>query len=139
MSNDTTEAKRRTITLTDRAPVRILETDWPVIAHGSYAWHDNQHRSQANRTKDINIRVRQHDDGRAIVYGVYDYSTSWQGASGLEVKAGVMCAFGADLAGAVREVGEQLIGRLTEHGSEDVAHVHDAVAECIGDLPAVDL
>ena len=50
---------QRTITLTDRRPVIIEETEWPVLSH-------------AETTLDglkAAILVRQHADGRCIVYG----------------------------------------------------------------------
>lgn len=50
-------AKRRTITLTDRAPVRIVESEWPVV---SVARDDAAGWA---------VRVRRHADGRVIVYG----------------------------------------------------------------------
>lgn len=37
----------RTITLTNRPPVRIREDHWPVIAHGLHRAHDGQIECQA--------------------------------------------------------------------------------------------
>lgn len=56
--------KHRTITLTKRAPVQIVESEWPVI---SYAKDD---------TAGWAIRVRRHADGRVIVYGL-DNEARW--------------------------------------------------------------
>jgi len=65
---ETTAPKYRTITLSDRAPVKIVEADWPEIASGK-SW-GSQRESQANRR--WSLRVRQHkSDGRTIVYGTY--------------------------------------------------------------------
>lgn len=132
-----TAVKRRTITLTDQPPVRIREDQWPEIAHGHYEAFDNQYRFQANCTTDIDIRVRQHQDGRAIVYGTYRYDTNWQGVHGAQHRTGVLLAAGSDLIDAIREVADGLVDRLGD--SEDVSHVRDAMDECIGDLPAVEL
>jgi len=55
----------RTITLTDRAPVKIVDDEWSIIAGDSD--HDGQVESQANHI--WWIKVRQHADGRRIVYG----------------------------------------------------------------------
>lgn len=126
-----TEAKIRTITLTDRPPVRIREDAWPEIAHGQYERYDNQYRFQANRTTDIDIRVRQHADSRAIVYGVYDYSTAFQGERGALHRAGLLLDAGADLAAAIKQVGHELT-ELSGHAEE----IRDCVNECIADLPA---
>lgn len=134
-TNDTTEPKRRTITLTDRAPVRITEGDWPSIACGSYEDFDNEYRFQANRTTDISIRVRQHADGRAIVYAVYDYSTAFQHEHGATHRTGVLLESGADLVAAIREVGEQLYERAESNQSA----IRDCVNECIAQLPPVEL
>lgn len=53
--------KTRTITLTDRAPVSIVESDWPIIAEIV----DRPEQLGARAT----IKVREHKDGRRIVYG----------------------------------------------------------------------
>lgn len=132
--NDTTAIKYRTVTLTDRPPVRIREDQWPCIAHGTYECYDNQYRFQANRITDINIRVRQHQDGRSIVYAVYDYTSNYQGESGLSIKAGMLCDPGADLAQAIKEVGRVLTDRL--NGRHLCDQVGDVIADCIADLPA---
>ena len=116
MSDQST--KTRTITLTDRAPVKIVESDWPVIA--SAKDHDGQVECQANES--WSIRVRQHADGRALVYAVYD--TSWQGRSG--ARGGELLERGADLAAAIRRVGER-------------CQCEQIVDECIADLPAEEL
>lgn len=116
MSN-TQQQKTRTITLSGRPPVRITEADWPVIARASE--HDGGTvESQANRTWDL--RVRQHADGRAIVYGVH--WTCWQGESGS--RGGEMLAAGDDIAAAILRVAETIDSdaRLAQ--------------ECIADLPA---
>ena len=68
----TSSPKTLTITLTDRPPVKIIDADWPVIAHGSYDRHDGQVESEANRIWSLSIRVRRHADGRLIVYGTAD-------------------------------------------------------------------
>ena len=64
----TSNRKQRTITLTDRPPVRITDDEWPQIASAS--WHDGAARCQADNR--LTIKVRQHADGRTLVYGVCD-------------------------------------------------------------------
>lgn len=71
-------AKTRTITLTDRAPVKIREEEWPEIA-GAKDW-DNTHESQTNRRWQLRVRQNR-EDGRTIVYGTY--SSQWQSERGL--------------------------------------------------------
>ena len=70
----TDDTRTRTITLTDRPPVQIVQADWPVIARDSQ--HDGREfECQANRW--WWITVRRHADGRTIVYGRSD--SNWQG------------------------------------------------------------
>ena len=78
----------RTITLSNRQPVKIDEDNWPVIADAKDYVHDGQVECQANRKSTWWIKVRQHKDGRAIVYAGYSYDTNWQGARSLEHKHG---------------------------------------------------
>ena len=132
-------SKTRTITLTDRAPIKIREDDWPQIAVSTYSDHDNQYEFQANRTWKCAIRVRQHEDGRAVVYGVYDYDTAHQNENGFAAKAGVLVEAGADLARAIREVADTLTDAATEAGHEFGAHISAAAREAIADLPAVEI
>lgn len=75
--------KQRTITLTDARPVKIYEDDWDVIAQASS--HNGEHESQANYL--WSIRVREHADGRRLVYGVLrsgngGVAIGWRGWAG---------------------------------------------------------
>ena len=63
-----TDAKYRTITMTDRPPVRICEGDWPVIAK-SATW-EGEVKFQAPRQWNLTVRQNR-DDGRTIVYAVF--------------------------------------------------------------------
>lgn len=115
----TTESKTRTITLTGRAPVRINDADWPVIA-SARSW-DNEHEFQANRTWRIN--VRQHEDGRALVYAVH--TTQFQGEA--DRRGGQLLESGADIAAAIERVGS------------DCDIPESVIRECIADLPPVEI
>lgn len=53
------------IVMSERRPISIVEADWPVVARVEQ--HDGEVRSNANRIQ--MICVRQHADGRRIVYG----------------------------------------------------------------------
>jgi len=105
-----------TITLTGRRPVRIDKGDWPVIA--SVTWYDGEVPSEAFRH--WRLTVRQHADGRSIVYGVY--STAFRGER--DRRGGELLPPGADIPAAVHRVAEHLgfDPRLAE--------------EVIADLPA---
>lgn len=56
----------RTIHLTDRPPIMIVDADWPVVAR--VRWHNTQNEKLS--TERAWIRVRHGKDGRAIVYGL---------------------------------------------------------------------
>jgi hypothetical protein len=123
----TSETKTRTITLTGRAPVKIKEDEWPIIAQGS---DDSCRNPQGMQGQDYqydkySIRARQHADGRAIVYGVLDAATAWTGSD--DHRGGQLLDPGADIAAAIRDVGE-------ECGLPD-----SVIRECIADLPAEEI
>lgn len=58
-------ADKEKITLSDRPPVSIDPDRWPVIAIAR--WHEGVYASQSFRR--ARITVREHADGRRIVYG----------------------------------------------------------------------
>lgn len=127
-----TEAKHRTITLTDRPPVRIREDAWPVVARAS-DW-DGEFEFQSHRKWTIIVRQNR-GDGRTIVYGVFE--TDWPGEMSLRggelltPPEGTVISEEAwflhdDLVGAIHRVAERC-------GCSCIA---DA---CIADLPAQDL
>lgn len=133
MSTETTETKKRTITLTGRQPVTIKDEDWPIIAQGDWSDHDNQYEFQANRKWSAWLRVRQHADGRAIAYGRYDYHTAFRNEADKRYRDGELLEAGADIPAAIQRVGRSLWDR-----SED-EHMRDVIAECIADLPAQEI
>ena len=108
--------KKRTITLTNRAPVIILEAEWPIVAMA---------RGASGDAAEYTLRVRRHADGRAIVYGVVDARTeggSWRGGEVVDA-AGDAGAIAAGL----RRVGK------------DAGIPERIIASCIADLPATPL
>ena len=130
----------RTITLTDRPPVKIDEDTWPVIARAKDSEHDGQVECQANRRTVWAMHVRQHKDGRTIVYATYSYDSQYQHERGYEARHGVMLAAPAkDADDAARIVSAiQEVGRLmaaAECDGEDAARWPTLVAETIADLP----
>lgn len=132
ISTITAARKQRTITLTGRSPVKIYEDEWPVIARAtgdSYGGMDPQRHDQAESRGEIDTHllvVRRHADGRAIVYGVIDAAdAAWgQPAGGTDWRGGVLLSAGAELAEAIRRVGDD--GDLPD----------SVIRECIADLPA---
>lgn len=123
--------KRRTITLTDRAPVRIVENEWAVIA--SAKDYDNEHEFQANRR--YNLRVRQHADGRTIVYGTH--STQFQNEQ--DAAAGELLTPPSDMQVKEEEwcVWDEIPAAIKRVAAN--CHCDQIADECIADLPAEDL
>lgn len=116
------EPRRRTITLTGRPPVRIVEDEWPVIARAR-DW-EGEYEVQSGRK--WWLYVRQHQDGRALVYG--RHATSYRDES--DLAAGELLdatPTGLGLAESIRRVGESL-------GAGEVL-----IDRCIADLPPEDL
>ena len=105
----------------------------PPFASATYEDFDNEFRFQANRKTDIFLKVRQHEDGRALVYGTYSYDTAWQHERSQSFYAGRLCEAGADLPVVIREVGELLAEKC---GHEALGELMD---DCIANLPEVDL
>ncbi len=108
-----------TITLTDRAPVKIKKDAWPVLASGSA--HDGRElECQSTRTWRLTVRTK---GDRAIVYGAY--TSRWQGES--DRRGGEILDGDTDYPAAIRRVGESL---------DMPAQV---IADCIADLPAEEI
>ena len=95
----TTTDKIRTITLTDRAPVQIDEAVWPRIAYATR--HDGEVECQANHK--WHLTVRQHADGRRIVYGSNVAGPGGGPAGWEESRGGELVAARDDLERAWRE------------------------------------
>ena len=135
MTMTTTETKTRTITLTGRPPVKIRDDQWPTIAEASgdsYGDNDYGRRQQALHQGEFDkytLKVRQHEDGRALVYGILNAAiAAWGAPAGGEYfSGGELLEQGADIAVAIRRVGES-------------CNLPDSVIrDCIADLPAEEL
>ena len=111
------------IVLTSRRPVAIDKDNWPVIA--SAIGHKGTVPCVSN--EEWRLSVRQHADGRAIVYGI-----RYEGPGGMPAgyrgwDGGELLPAGADIAAAIERVGKD-------------AGMPDAyIRECIADLPAEEL
>jgi hypothetical protein len=125
--------RTRIITLSDRPPVRIRDDEWPVIGEAfadSYKGNDYARHQQAAAQGELDtytIKVRQHADGRCLVYAVLKGATAWTGTK--PMKAGRLVAQAATqhLADIIREVGSEA----------DIPD--DVIQTCIGSLPAEEL
>ena len=137
MTTEASKPKVRTITLTDRPPVRVSEATWPVIASARRG--DGKVECQDNLRWHLTVRAHAavpddgtelyvpHEDGRVIVYG-----SETAGPGGVydgyeEARAGEIVEKGGDVAAVIRRVGER--ARCPEA----------MIDECIADLPAEDL
>lgn len=130
----------RTITLTGRPPVKINEDAWPLIASATAKDWDNQYEFQANVISKWGVYVRQHEDGRTIVYATYSYTSNYQNARCYAAKRGVMLPAGSDDAAiceAITEVCDDIA--RAEHEGEGADRWQTLAAECIADMPAVEL
>lgn len=112
MVTTNTEPKSRTITLSNAPPVRIQDAQWPIIAQtdaddelGGRRW----------------LKVRQHADSRAIVYGGYDPHAA------KPIRGGRLVEANGDIAHAVSVVAAEI------GGTQELAR--DAIAA----LPVVEL
>ena len=123
--------KKRTVTLTDRRPVTIIEGDWPVVAKAtgdSYGSNDYARYEQARSQGELDewaIRVRQHEDGRAIVYAVFDAATAWTNSEDRR---------GGELLGP--EVDDRGLVDASCRVGADVRIPDGTIRECVADLPA---
>lgn len=137
MTTTTTPEKKITITLSERAPVSIKASEWPLIASASA--HNGEHEFQANRLYRVRVRIRECDPaGPAKSRDVLVYALLTAGNGGMfaherEVRAGYLLTTHpgeevpqADIVRAIRRAAGAI-------GRDDLA------AECIGDLPAEDL
>jgi hypothetical protein len=138
-----------TITLTGRNPVKIKKDDWPIIADAEDYWYDGQVEFQANRRKKCKLVVRQHADGRTLVYGIYTYQTNFQSERGYDVRGGeLLTVDGVSsenvgdckvIAGAIQRVGQWMIEHLPSDRQDDDEAFDRVIHDCIADLPAEEL
>lgn len=123
-----TTTKKITITMSETAPVSIDPEQWPVIA--SVADHDGKVECQANT--EWAIKVREHGDGRRLVYGYAERGSGGKPAGWRPSYAGWLISPESqrpDETGTIRAI-RRVAGVI---GREDLA------AECIGDLPAKEI
>lgn len=116
--------------MSESAPVKIDPDHWPVIAHVD--WHDGQIECQALEI--AAVKVREHSDGRRLVYGWVKIDPDRERQGSRDVYAGYLVVdqnrqnddpstLEADTIRAIRRVA-------------GVINHEELGAECIGDLPA---
>lgn len=120
-----TTAEKLRITMSERSPLSIIRSDWPVIAEAS--WHDGQIECQANTMR--SIRVRQNADGRRIVYGAQSAGGGGQHVGTRNPEAGFLLSADAHENETIRAI-RRVAGII---GDDALA------AECIADLPSEEI
>ena len=123
----------RTITLTGRPPVRIVEEQWPVVAYAAYENFQGEVRDQAVRTWDASIRVRQHEDGRVLIYAMDRHWSAFPHEAGYEFRGGYLLAASGDVCETVIRLAEEIVAA---GGGE---YMRTLGRECIADLPAEEI
>jgi hypothetical protein len=123
----TTEKKKKiTVTMSERAPLKLDPELWPLIA--SADTHDGQVECQANR--EWAIKTREHEDGRRVVYGWVQ-----RGNGGMPI--GYRGASGGYLVEAGANAGEETIRAIRRVAG--IIGDDQLGDECIADLPAEEL
>jgi len=136
--------KRRTITLTNRTPIRIVEDDWPIIAQGACGFDPNPPDAPwPFETWSIEIRVRRcrHNSGRFIIHAKYSFDDPRNEDNSQTVRVGRLLDGYNDvslkLCEQILAVGEELRSRI---GNEVLRkHVTYALDGCFAQLPPRDV
>lgn len=123
----------RTITLTGRPPVAIAEGDWPLVANARDCQRDTEQYCDANSVSRWFIGVRQHRDGRTLVYATYKFTCNF--GDDVNIRRGVLLNAGSDPIKAVETVCAQM--RSAAHYGNDASRWDELEHECIADFPAV--
>lgn len=143
MTTTTQPARRkRVITLTGRPPVRIIEAEWPVIAcaQGDHYAGDNRANNDEHWWDRWSLRVRQHEDGRALVYGTWQpgelrtsHSEEFPTAAGELLQT-------EDYSGHTDYLGRAVSLCLAiERVGKTLGLPGETIADCIADLPSVEI
>jgi len=127
------QKKRRTITLTNRAPIEIVEDEWPVIAEGACGCPDNGQPWGW----DISIHVRRSKYARVVVYGSFRSWDESDDDNDQRIRVGRLLTYSPDESvvwQAVLDVGEDLRSRIAHEPLRK--HVVYATDACFAKLPS---
>jgi hypothetical protein len=123
----------RTITLTNRPPVRINDDNWPKIASAKRHFYDGQYEFQSDRHTRYWLTVRQHEDGRTIIYAVYDHTTAWQSERDQACRRGELLDSRENTTQNIVETIRAVAESMPLGDPDEWQLMSD---ECIADLPA---
>jgi hypothetical protein len=121
----TTTEEKIEIPMSERRPVKLVKSAWPLIARADR--HDGKVECQANHL--WTIRVREHADGRRVVYG-------WLRAGNGGVHQGWRGSEGGFLIAAIsgKPDDEETVRAIRRVGG--IIDDDKMADECIADLPA---
>lgn len=122
-TNDNSTKKLIKVLMSERAPVKIDPEDWAIIAEA--ADYSGPHESQANHK--WFIKVREHEDGRRLVYGQL-----------VRGPGGAPAGWKSAYAGFVIDPKKDDVSNETVRAIRRVAGLignHDLGSECVADLP----
>lgn len=119
MSTEQPEKKLKLIILTEARPIKIDPEQWGVIARVS--WHSGAIEAQAAEV--AHITVRQHADGRVLIYGSRDRGPGGMPAGYVGKQAGYLRASPTD----------NSLVHWIKSAAEDLG-MPELAQECIADL-----
>lgn len=122
----------RTIIMTNRPPILIIEADWPTIAATRDQEFGGQYEFQAHVVSKWYLGVRQHRDGHLLVYATYSYSANYQHARNYH--AGVLTQ-SHGIVDAIHTVCATMVE--AEHADYAIDKWRTLRDECIANLPTV--
>ncbi len=133
----TAKSDSEVVVLSGGHPVRVSPRDWPIISDASMPlWVDiDENQTETHEIGHERLAVRQHRDGRCLVYGYTRYEAfedcqvpEWLASLNIyNLRGGRLLPPDSDLIDAIRDVGIAL--RLGGH----------TILACINGLPAQDL
>lgn len=119
----------KTITLTQQNPVAIETDDWQIVSSTS----DND--SYEGGVSKWFLAVRQHQDGRGIVYATYSRQDA--GLRPISHKRGIIISPEQDIANAIYKVAGQM--QECRHHANDSDRWQELAATCCSGLPIITL
>jgi hypothetical protein len=130
-------AKRRTITLTNRAPIQIVEDDWPVVAQGACSW---DYPSDPGLGWKIEMRIRVHrlHNWRVIIHANYEYAWDYEDDERNQtIRVGRLLKIDTPqkIWKHILEIGEELRERISDDSSRK--YVTPVLDQCFANLPAL--